>query len=557
MTAYSQRLMRIRSRKNLKKKNGAIVVLFLLPLIGLTSYASVLLYILEDMASYNERVGSPDTSYFFPKEEIDPSLMAELADVLNFRLNKYHLELNMSLAADFTNYSYKEVDRWHETDNAGLQGGETMIGQCLRYATAKKENNATEMAAAIHIIRRLITGFSILLAVPNGGIGPEYPGIPARFYAPPGTEDKFPQVFSDHYKMYNGTGIYSNWRCRLKTSLDEMGGYAAALGSVLKFVDPEDSEDARWTYERVRLLVAQLIEGFKRTNWLVIHGDGYPAGSDLNMDFGGGAWKLAYLKLGAKAYPELYEREYAYTYAKMLHSSQAGEGSTWNTIEEYYAFAFSQCLVFALIMNEENPLIRHHYIKLYSNGFYDILKYHRNAFINSAFLAFMSLLTENERKQFENPDYGFESVKWDVNDQLFRFMDWANPKGMNLTKDQWGIRNYNLIQRPHSTRSTSLNLELKKKELNPTFKKYRDWVSNDVIGNLYGWVVKELFKFEDIYLVPRTVSEAGEGNFIWNGNPFKKEGGNPGEDGLHEQKGNAFLTPYYMGRYFGFVDPPS
>lgn len=551
--------MRVRKRKNLPKKNSVLVFLFLLPLIGVGAYASVLVIILEDIGSYNYQIGPPDTDHFIDKDDIDPDLMADLAGVLNNRLLEYHLPLNLSVTVTFSDYSYETVADIHETDNAALYGGETMAAQCFRYATAKKENNKTEMAHSIQIIKRLVSGYSLLLAVPNGGIGPEYPGLPARFYSPPGKEyqEEYPEIFSDHYKMFNGTGDYKNWRCRLKTSLDEMGGYAVALGMVLKFVDPDDSEVAEWCYERVRVLVAQLVEGFKKTNWLVLYGDGTPAGSDLNMDIGGGAWKLAFLKLGAIAYPEKYAQEYAYTYSKALHSSQVSEGSIWNTIEEYYAFAFSQCLVLSLILNEDNEKIRDHYIKTYSEGFYGLLKYHRNAFVNSAFLAFMSLMDKDKRERYEDPEYEFDKVEWDINDQLFRFMDWGNPRGMNLAKEQWGIRNYNLTQRPHSTRSTSLNPDIREKERNPRVKFWREWIDNNIFGSLYAWVKDDLYEMEDMYIVPKTVSESSAGALIWGSNPFQGEGGDPYENGLQEERGNGFLLPYYLGRYYGFVEGPS
>lgn len=551
--------MRVRTRKNLSKKNAAITFLFLLPLVGFGAYASVLLYMLEDIGSYNQLIDPPNTEYFIKQENIDPNLMSELAEHLSHRLLEYHLPLNLSLTVTFTDYDYDTVADIHETDNAALYGGETLLAQCLRYATAKKEGNQTIMDHAIQIIRKMINGYSMLLAVPNGGIGPDYPGIPARFYSPPGAEyqEEYPHIFSDHYKMFNGTGDYKNYRCRLFTSLDEMGGYAIALGSVLKYVDPDDSTDAEWTYNRVRLLTAQLIEGFKDTNWLVLHGDGTPAGSDLNMDFGGGAWKLTFLKLGSIAYPEKYESEYAYTYSKMLHSMQASEGSVWNTIQEYYAFAFSQCLVFSLVINEDNPQIRNHYIELFYQSFYGLLKYHRNAFVNAAFLAFMTMLEDEKKEDFKNPDYSFSDIEWDVNDQLYRFKDWANPAGLNLTKDQWGIRNYNLTQRPHSTRSTSLNPEIRKKALNPKIKFWRDWINNNIFGKLYSWIQDDLFDFEDMYLLPRTVSEASAGALIWGSNHFYGEGGDPYENGLHEERGTSFLLPYYIGRYYGFVEGPS
>ncbi len=528
-----------------------------MPLIGFGGYASGLLIMINDMASYTYTIPPPDQTYFIPKENIDPNIMAQVADAISYRLNLTHLNINLSVTVTYTNTNYDTVQQWHDTDNAALYGGQTLGAQCLRYATAKKEYNQTEMDNSMEIIRKLVHGFSMLLAVPNGGIGPDYPGIPGRFYAPPGYENIFPEVFSDHYKMFNGTGIYSNYRCRLYTSLDEMGGYAIALGSVLKFINPSDSGDARWCYETVRLMTAQLIEGFKDTNWLIISGDGYPAGSDLNMDFGGGAWKLAFLKFGAIAYPELYESEYYYTAAKAMHLHQSGEGSLWNTIMEYYAYNFGQALIFSYIINEDNPNIRMWLIKQYYSGFYDVLKYHRNAWINSAYLAFVSLLEPNEQHQFVNPEYDLEQVKYDVNDQMFRFYRWANPEGMSLTQDQWGIRNYNLAQRPHSTRSTSNNPLIAAREIDPSSQRWRNYLENDPIGQLYSWIALDLFDFQDHYIYPITASEAHAGAMIWGSNPFFGEGGDTTGNGLSEERGNSFMLPYYIGRYYGFIDGPT
>lgn len=549
--------MRIRTRRNLKKKNVAIVFLFLLPLIGFLSYASGILIMLEDETSYTFDIDPPNTERFYSMDEIDENKMAELAEVISERLLLYHLPINLSVTTEFTDYNYDTVERYHETDNAALYGSQTLAAQCLRYATAKKENDQAEMDASMKIIRKLVKGFSLLMAVPNGGLGPEYPGTPGRFYAPPGSQADYPEMWSDHYKMFYGQGKYSGWRCRLFTSLDEMGGYALAIGSVFKFIDPSDSEDANWCYNTMRLVIAQLIEGFKDTNWLVLHGDGSPAGSDLNMDFGGGAWKLTFLKLGAIAYPEMYTSDYAYTYAKALHSSQAGEGSSTNTIMEYYAYNFGMSLVYSLIINEENPNIKQHYINLYANGFYDILKYHRNAWINAAFLAFMTMV--DNPKSFENSAYTFEEVKWDVNDQMYRFYFWANPTGMSLPKDKWGIRDYNLEQRPHSTRATSTNPDIAKMEIYPTSAKWRDYLENDYIGKSYAWVKDSLIDFNDHYYYPITVSEANPGAMVFAGNPFYGNGNRHAEsgDGLHEERGNDFMLPYYIGRYYGFIDGPS
>ena len=37
----------------------------------------------------------------------------------------------------------------------------------------------------------------------------------------------------------------------------------------------------------------------------------------------------------------------------------------------------------------------------------------------------------------------------------------------------------------------------------------------------------------------------------WNGNPYQCDGGTP--DGRTEEDGSAWLLPYWMGRYHGFI----
>lgn len=63
--------------------------------------------------------------------------------------------------------------------------------------------------------------------------------------------------------------------------------------------------------------------------------------------------------------------------------------------------------------------------------------------------------------------------------------------------------------------------------------------------------------FEDHYLLPVTVSEQGGAAIIWNRNAFYTEGGDPDGNGLKENRGLSFLLPYWIGRYYGFIDAPA
>jgi len=532
--------MRIRTRKNLKKKNLAIVFLFLLPIIGFAGYAALVLKIINDMASFTFKLDPPETDFFYDKEDINMTILAEMAQTFETRWELYHSPTNISVDSIFTDHNYDTVQEYVPTDNGGQWTGMMLAAECLRYKTAKNERDDDEKAHSIKLIRNMTTCFSNFLAAPNGGIGPDFPGIPARFVAAPNEKDIFPFMFEDEYIHFNGTGDYKNWRVRLSTSFDEMAGYIMGLGSVLKFVNPADGNTAKWCYERTRLLVAQLIEGFKKTNWLMITGDGTPCGTNLNAFFGsGGTWKLAFLKMGALAYPEKYTSDYNYIASKEMNINQAAEGSSWNVIMDYYALTNTVCLQYAMIILEDDPKLQLYYIKQYESVVYDICKYHRNAFVNIAHLTFMSLLDSKVRKQFENPKYDDNDVKWDVLDQLWRFH----------TSGWYPIRNYNLTQRPHSTRSTSLNSEIRKREIDPTPQKWRDYFENNIFGHLYSWVDIE-FDFEDHYIVPVSVSEMGISSLVWESNPFYGDGGDPSGNGLKENTGMSYTIIYWMGRAF-------
>ncbi|MGV9173914.1 MAG: hypothetical protein ACOC35_15300, partial [Promethearchaeia archaeon] len=207
--------MRIRTRKNLKRKNAAITLLFLLPLIGFGTYAAGALYILNDMTSYtfDEKI-KPDVNHFTPRNKINATFLAEIAEQLEIRNNKYHLPINLSVSLYMKDHNYNEVRKWRMNENGGLRGGEMLFSECLRYAIAKRENNLEAKNHSMIVIRKLVDGFAKLMAAPNGGLGPEYPGILARFYAAPEHRDIFPKMFDPHYKHFNGSGPYKNWRVR-------------------------------------------------------------------------------------------------------------------------------------------------------------------------------------------------------------------------------------------------------------------------------------------------------------------------------------------------------
>jgi len=535
--------MRIRTRKNLRKKNAVISVFFMLPLIGFGGYLGACLYIIEDVASFTFNLTPPDTSYFTPLDEINTTYLEQMAHYYDDQMERYHMKgTNISVNIEFKNSSYNEVEEWKGTDNGALALGYALASQCFRYKVALMEGNQAELDNATRMVKKMVYGFSNMLAAPNGGIGPDYPGTPARFVCSPESREYHPWMFDEHPRHFNGTGAYSKWRVRLYTSRDELAGYYIGLACVLKFIDPTNNTDSEWCVERVKLLVAQLIEGFKKTNWLVVGGNGEPVGSDLNPQLEGSMWQLTLMRLGATAYPQRYDSLYHHVASKFLELNFAKMGSIWNTVSEYYALTFSMTVEYSLIILEDNPQLKHYYIKNFENGFYSYVRYHRNAYYNLIHLAFMTMVSDSS--VYEDPDYTDTTIRHDILDQLWRF------KTNGWTE---GIRNYNISIRPNSTRSTSNNTEIAKKNDVSSIDKWNDFFDNHAFGSLFSWLGEQFDYDEPLYTLPITVSEYKLDRFLWEHNKFRGEGGTPEGNGLEQATPASYLIVYWLARFYDVI----
>ncbi len=490
-------------------------MIYFLPFILGGAYIGGAIYIINDITSFTYRDPYENISFTY----IEPNFtkMAQWADIIEKRFEEYHMPAGLALSCTFTDYNYTNVSYYHPTDNAALSTGMALATECFRYQVGKNENNTELMENATRVIKKLLMGFSYMLAVPNGGIGPDYPGIPSRFYWSPdnrnitGYQSITDWMLSNHVRHFNGTGPYKNWRCRLYTSKDEIAGYLFGLGAALQFCNDD------WVQNRTKLLIAQLIEGFKKTNWLIINGDGHPDGADMKSLIGGGEWILSLLQLGRKAYPEKYSDLYHYFATKNLYMNTVAINSPTNLIMDYYAWNFEHKTLFNLITMEDDPKLKNFYIKKYEQGIYNMLKTHRNPYFNMMYLVFTGKNDSN--------------IKRDIFDQLMRFENNIPIRNVNATpRPAWHQKNQEMI-------------------------KWRDFINNNPIGMLYSPLTLEI-DFEDMYLQPALVDNmyTNVGNF-YEKNPFEEVKETTG-DGLSEGTGTTFTAVYWMGRAFGIIPPP-
>ncbi len=516
--------MRKRNRKKLIFHNSMIFFLFIIPFVPIGVYFGGATNILDECSEFNYYIGVNTTDFIEP----DYDQMAEWAEILDARFEEIHMPTGIALRCTFTDIEGTDISYYHSTDNVGLSTGLALATYCFKYKAAKDEGNTAQMEQALRIIKGLVGGFSMMLAVPNGGIGPEYPGLPSRFYWAPENRDVdgFEHITNwmteEHERHYNGSGIYKDYRWRSYTSKDEMGGYFFGLGRCLELVDDD------WVQERVGLLTAQLIEGFIKTNWEVISGDGNPAGTDLKNTLFSGEWVLSLLNMGKKAYPEIYGELYYEYAAKSQYMNMAIGNNRYNTIMDYYANSFGHKNVFNLIMLEQDPALKKWYVEQYINGMYDNIRFHRVPYFNMMYLVFSG--DDNQ------------SIRDDIFDQLMRF-------------EAYEIEKYGAIRNLNATARPSWH------QKNPEIEHWREQLASNPIYSVYQPLTIEFSVVDKdsraYYLQPlRTENWINSIGNYYGSNPFQERGSTYG-NGLSEGCGNTFTVVYWMGRAYGLIPPPN
>jgi hypothetical protein len=507
--------MKIRSRRGLKRQKLATTFIVLLPLVVIGSLAGI--------------AGSLFS--VIPAFGMDPSLLpdmatlrlanytrlAQMASRYDQRFEDFHVPFNYTVGINFTDTTLVTPRNIMFNDNGALWTGTAIVAFVGKYLAGIREDNATMKDDALRVIRRLVHGMSMMLAVPNGGLGPDYGALVGRFWLPPenrSTPDLQQYSNSQSYKFYNGSGPYKDWLYSDFTSNDEYGGFYMGIALAFKYV----TEDP-YVQATTRLVIDQLCTGMLHTNFLGIGGFGGPTGVDQKMRlFQGGAWILLVLKLGALAFPEKYEPLYLHYAVEKQYAFHTEEGGAQEIVSNYFAFNFGIDVVFALMILEEDPVLSAAYLKNFDDSMWEYVQYHRNAYFNAIYLIIHGL-ARGDDLQYER----------DVEDQLMEF-------DINHFPD------VNVPVHPDLTGYETVD--------------FSPWVAlfnNHAFFNTLYFGYME-FGFNLVfYDKPLTVSMRNSSIFIWGGNPFRLSPRNA--QPTNEEPGISFMAPYWLMRGFGFVLP--
>jgi hypothetical protein len=504
--------MRIRNRNQTYLKLIFTILIIVSPFSYFVYFGIRVGNIYDEILSFQFEAPPPDMDKFLTANY---TRLDEMARVYDDLFEKNHLPLNYTATCDYVDGNYTEIARYGFSDNGALWTGVAMAGWVFHYIAAINEGNSTDEEYSLEVIKRMVDGMSMLMIVPNGGLGPEFPGILGRGWAGPEHKDLHPSLFNYHIRHYNGTGAYSQYRWRGHTSNDEYGGYYMGLALCLKYVDDIEVQ------ETVGLIIEQLANYMKETNFLGINGPGGPSGVDQKPRVYTGAFWLSLLfKMASMVNPDEYLADYYHFVSAEMAYVASTESSQAETMANYYAYNFAHCVVFSFLLLEgiESEIGKHYY-NGYMNSLRKYTEFHRNAWFNIVYLALSAEVGD------------LTNIERDIEDQLMR-----------LEINHFPDRHYPLLPAPPEYEVVQKIMDIKSE------------IENHNWATLYDVAFIETDWDEVYFTEPLTVEYRRTGHYMWERNAW--ENTTYWHDApLHEEPGMTFTTPYWIARAFGFILP--
>lgn len=458
---------------------------------------------------------------------VNETRLAQMAREYEFYMNRDHLPLNYTLSA-YWNATFSSIQAHIVAGDAAIWTGMTLAMAAFNYNVSMREGNESERASATALVHRLVDGVSLLLAVPNGGVGPSHGGILARAVSPKTWNQTNPPIAgfdyaggADNVDVFDGQGDYDDWLYIGYPSLDQYSGIIMGITCAAVLVNDTAVQ------ARVKLLAAQIIEHFTRTNWNLVDGNARTTGQNFQwMPEHSGFWVLGTLFMGTVTDPATYLPLYHHWAHERGYASRAilATDLSMFTLFNYFSMNINWVILYAMATFETDPWLKARYEWVMTERLHPVVTNHRNAWFNLAYLH----VTGREDS----------AIHRDIGDQLMRF-DVERVAGD-----------------PNSTR-------LPERGLNATGNRYEgivpaswpritfgDWLAGQSMYPPAGLNLAAGLVLDAYLARPKTVEHYQSVDFLWQRSPWEEVTSSPAR---RQDSGLAFLLPYYMARWSGWL----
>ncbi len=442
----------------------------------------------------------------------------------------YHLPLDTIVDVQFLSPTNNTVVGYHGKGDSPIWSAYFMASEAFRYAVTKNQSALDYIERAAMGLRRLIT------------ISGE-PGYLVRFAVPKNatyTTDPIWQGFFSGTNKFDVVYQGENWTYEDRTSRDQNIGIMFGFGMVYDLLKDDPSVKAQEICEIIKTNVELVLDYFIKVNWIVVDVEGQ---SKMGADFKSGLFFLgpgttsilAFLKVGELVNPDKYGDLYQDYAVKRGWAEQILDSSDMNVNWQYFAFNLNQAVSLTLLRLEKNPKLKAIYQQAYEINLWRLVKYHRNAYFNLAYL----IVNDNYDVNASYQDKDVTIYPWnDTLDALQRYPD--------APRRRWTIQNsHRNLTHPKTGENVSI--------VDP---KSIDWAENYGITNLdiffepVGFSLSEEFDLGEhaIYALP--VDERPVSDFQWQRSPF---GLDTTGDGTWESPAMCYTLVYWMARYYDFL----
>ena len=394
----------------------------------------------------------------------------------------------------FTDPSDTQVAYYEGRGDSTIWTGTYLAGEAFRYAVT---HDATAKANAIKTVNTLHDHLMVT------GI----PGYVARFVVPDDVP-AYAHGITPTGDCHAGTGGYAGTFWCENTSRDQYTGYW--FGNVMAYDLIDDNVMRQQIQEDIRLVY----DYFERNDWTIFRPDGKPSTAGPQI---GPTMKLDWLLISYHILqdPDIYA-EYVKTYEQMTLTPLLGidTNGLYNRYHDYYGNNLRNQTYFNLFRLETDMTRLRTYLEYYERGDRFFTKGSHNVWLEMIYLTGCTRMNTCR-------DYG------KVRDDILKGMtDFFDPPNRFVSTGP-------LPQYPPD----------------PLPQIWNSFI--DMLG-LPPEIADEL-KLNEQPLYAQEVRFQCHGDFGWQRSPFVSSC--PDGDGSFVEPGIDYITPYWMGRYFGLIPP--